>query len=138
MLLNSQTEQQLFWLEETTLAELVYFNQLKNTQDHMILLILRILLDKLSQPDFQMLSLLEMEKLQLFHYQEDKELNLLQFKKETLDLAEKKKLLKLVKKMIETIWFHISSHLFHFIYFQEYSVFLFARISIKIILGNNI
>jgi hypothetical protein len=50
-----------------------------------------------------MLSLLETERPQLSLFQEDKELNLLPFKKETLDLAEKRKLLKSVKMMIETI-----------------------------------
>lgn len=106
VLLNSQTELQLFWLEETTLEELVYCNQLKNTQDHTILLTLKILQDKFSQPDFPTLSLSEMEKLLLSLFLKDKESNLLPFKKETLDLAEKRKLLKSVKKMIDTIWFH--------------------------------
>ena len=88
---------------ETTLEELVFYNQLRNTQDHTTLLTLKIQQDKYSQPDLAMLSLLETERPQLSLFQEDKELNLLPFKKETLDLAEKRKLLKLVKKMIDTI-----------------------------------
>ncbi len=85
------------------MEELVYCNQLKNTQDHTILLTLKILQDKFSQPDFPTLSLSEMEKLLQSLFLKDKESNLLPFKKETLDLAEKRKLLKSVKKMIDTI-----------------------------------
>jgi hypothetical protein len=44
-----------------------------------------------------------MEKLLQSLFLKDKESNLLPFKKETLDLAEKRKLLKSVKKMIDTI-----------------------------------
>jgi len=72
------------------LEELVFSNLLRNTQDHTILLTLKIQQDKHSQLDLAMPSLLVMEKLKQSLFQKDKESSLLPFKKETLDLAEKR------------------------------------------------
>lgn len=85
------------------MEELVYYNLLKSIQDLMILLILKIQQDKHSLQDFQMHSLLETEKLLPSPFLKDKELSSLQFKREILDLVEKRKLQKKVKVMIETI-----------------------------------